>query len=202
MQFFAFFSIAQDVIKRKNGEEIISKIIKINQDDILYRKYDDLRGPINWIYKSDVVKIIFENKKEVVFDSIIDTTTYIETKDVNKGNQSNSTINDFSSDFNNSICEIAKKDANIYYKNYKGASSGTLLATLVGGGVIGLIPAIICSTTPPADNFLNIPYKNANNMDYVNCYRESARKIKSRKVWTNFGVGCGVLIILFAALAG
>jgi hypothetical protein len=57
----------QDIIIKKSGEEIKSKVIEIFDNDIKYRKIDNLEGPLYSISKSDVLIIIYENgKREVI----------------------------------------------------------------------------------------------------------------------------------------
>jgi hypothetical protein len=57
----------QDIIIKKSGEEIKSKVIEIFDNDIKYRKIDNLTGPLYSINKSEVLIIIYENgKREVI----------------------------------------------------------------------------------------------------------------------------------------
>jgi hypothetical protein len=189
---FIAFSInvqvkAQDIITTLNGDEIKSKVMEVSSTEVKYKKFDNLSGPLFVVLKSELLMIKYENGNKDVF--------------TNSNSKSNSSF-EANSNGNENLCILAQQDAAKYYSNYKGASGGTLLTTIVGGGIIGLIPAIACSSTPPSNANLNMPGKYTNNSEYVNCYTQEARKIKSRKVWTNFGVGCGVLIILFAALGG
>lgn len=58
---------AQDVILKRNGEEIKAKIISINPTDIKYKRFDNLEGPDIFILKADVFMITYENgTKEVM----------------------------------------------------------------------------------------------------------------------------------------
>lgn len=54
-----------------------------------------------------------------------------------------------------------QKDALRFYKGYKGAGTGTLIAGLVSP-LVGLIPAIACSSTEPKE--INLNYPNADLM--------------------------------------
>lgn len=58
---------AQDKILKKNGEEIISKLIEITPEIIKYKKFDNQEGPTYSIYIKDINKIIFENGKVEIF---------------------------------------------------------------------------------------------------------------------------------------
>jgi hypothetical protein len=94
-----------------------------------------------------------------------------------------------------------QKDASIYYTKHTGAGAGTLVTTLMFG-IFGLIPAIACSSTTPKD--VNLGYPNADlmkNTDYHNGYLIGAKKKKSNKVWTNFGIAVGVNLIAFIIIS-
>ena len=125
------------------------------------------------LLKSEVLMIKYENGSKDIF-------TINNTKATNIKNDN--------------ICHLAERDAYKYYKNYNGAATGTLAATVFGGGILGLIPAIMCSSTPPAQVYLNMPVQYNQNPDYIKCYTEYSRKIKAHKVWSNFGIGCGILL--------
>lgn len=92
-------------------------------------------------------------------------------------------------------------DAARHYKRYKGAATGTLLTSLLSP-VIGLIPAILCSSTNPKIENLGYPneelFKQA---AYYKAYTKKAKKIKQRKVWSNWGIGLGVNLVVILVLA-
>lgn len=92
-------------------------------------------------------------------------------------------------------------DAAHHYKRYKGAATGTLLTSLLSP-VIGLIPAVLCSATYPKIENLGYPneelFKQA---VYYKAYTKKAKKIKQRKVWSNWGIGLGVNLVVFLVLA-
>lgn len=86
-------------------------------------------------------------------------------------------------------------DARINYKKYKGAGTGVLVTSLISP-LVGLVPAITCSATEP--KFDNLGFTDAElmkNPDYSEGYIKKAKKIKQRKVWTNFSIGLGVNIL-------
>lgn len=91
-------------------------------------------------------------------------------------------------------------DAARHYKRYKGAATGTLLTSLLSP-VIGLIPAILCSATNPKIENLGYPneelFKQA---AYYKAYTKKAKKIKQRKVWSNWGIGLGVNLVVILVL--
>ena len=58
---------AQDVIYKKNGEEIKAKVQKISELEIEYKKFENLEGPSYSIAKSIVLMIIYENGTKDIF---------------------------------------------------------------------------------------------------------------------------------------
>ncbi|TYA52326.1 hypothetical protein [Formosa maritima] len=66
---FTYSISAQDVIVTSNHEKISAKVEEIHIKTISYKKFENLNGPIYHIEKSEVIKIIFENGDEEVFDA-------------------------------------------------------------------------------------------------------------------------------------
>lgn len=92
-------------------------------------------------------------------------------------------------------------DAERNYKKYKGAGAGTLIASLVSP-LIGLIPAIICSSTTPKIENLGYPSEELfKQPEYHNSYTKKAKKIKQGKVWKNWGIGLGVNLVVVILIA-
>ncbi|HEV7348274.1 hypothetical protein [Telluribacter sp.] len=93
------------------------------------------------------------------------------------------------------------RDAERYYSKYKAAGTGTLVASVISP-LLGLIPAIACSSIEPQEANLGVPKPEMLTQgEYYLGYTQKAKKIKSRRVWTNWGVGLGVnlAIVLVAA---
>jgi hypothetical protein len=98
------------------------------------------------------------------------------------------------------LYSLGQTDAKKYYKGYKGAGTGTLITSLVSP-LLGLIPAIACSSTRPKE--INLDYPNPNfmqNSDYYKGYTDKAKKIKKKKVWTNWWIGFGVNVVAAVVL--
>ena len=81
------------------------------------------------------------------------------------------------------------------------AGGGTLIASLVSP-LLGLIPAIACSSSTPKDSKLDYPdaLQMKNNI-YNECYTNAAKKKKSRRVWTMWGIGLGVNIVAIVVIS-
>jgi len=93
-----------------------------------------------------------------------------------------------------------QNDASNYYKKYKAASTATLVTTIVLSPLLGLVPAAACSSTPPEFKNLGTPdSKLMENPNYYNGYMDRAKTIKSRSVWTNWGIGFAVNLFVILA---
>lgn len=184
---FSSMGFAQDLLTKKNGEDISAKVLEVTTTEIKYKKFDDLNGSIFTILKSEVLLIRYENGTKDIFV-----------------NEEKTGSNLF---LNNNPFAQGQADALQYYKEYKVASTGTLVATSLFSPLWGLVPAIATSSTPPQEINLDYPNKTFwSNPEYVNGYTTKAKKIKQDKVWTNYAIGSGawlVIVTLFiAALSG
>jgi hypothetical protein len=61
---------AQDVIIKRNSDEIKSKILEITNETIKYKDFEFLDGPIRNIKISEVIMIIYENGKKETFTTL------------------------------------------------------------------------------------------------------------------------------------
>jgi len=58
---------AQDVIIKKNGDEIKAKVTEVDVNEVKYKKFENLSGPVYSIAKSDVFMIKYENGDKDMF---------------------------------------------------------------------------------------------------------------------------------------
>ncbi len=58
---------AQDLITKKNGEDVKAKILEVNQKDIKYKRWDNLEGPTFTLAKSEILIVRYENGTNEVF---------------------------------------------------------------------------------------------------------------------------------------
>ena len=65
---------AQDVIVKKDGSTIISKILEVGTDVIRYKKYSNPDGPIFSISKTDVISINYQNGEKDMFNQTNEST--------------------------------------------------------------------------------------------------------------------------------
>jgi len=70
---------AQDIIIKKNGDEIKSKILEVAIDNVKYKKFENIDGPTYTISKEEIFMIRYENGNKDVFNKIQETTSQKET---------------------------------------------------------------------------------------------------------------------------
>jgi len=92
------------------------------------------------------------------------------------------------------VNSVGSLDAKKYYKGYKGAGTGTLIVSIINP-ILGLAPAIgLTSGTP-----LDLMYPNEELMKdqkYRDDYIYTAKRIRSKKVWRNWGVGLAFNVVV------
>lgn len=185
---------SQDTITLRTKEEIQSKVVEITASEVKYKKFDNLNGPLFVIYKSDVLSIRYENGTKDEFN----VEAVKEIAPLPNPVPSTAPAPAMSS---NDYYMKGQKDATRYYYKYTGAGGGTLAASLLSP-LLGLAPAIACSSTQPKELNMNYPDRELiKNPDYHRGYDLRAKKIKSNKVWTNWGVGFGVNLVLFLMIS-
>ncbi len=179
---------SQDVITKKTGEDIISKISEITQTEIKYKKFDNLQGPTFSILKSEVLMVRYENG----------------TKDIFSEATNQSTINTQTSVEAISNVDMAEKGKEDALANYRGAKSGagwTAATTILFSPIIGVIPAVACSSAAPSDDNLNYRDRDLmKNSAYSKAYIDQAHKTKKKKIWTSFGISSGAWALLILLL--
>lgn len=69
--FFSFFSFlacqAQDILIKRNGDELEVKVQEISLNEIKYKRFDNLEGPLISIAKSEVFMVKYENGTKETF---------------------------------------------------------------------------------------------------------------------------------------
>jgi len=181
-------SYSQDIITFKSGEDLKVVIEVINKYEVFYRKFDNQNGPRIITPKTDILMIRYENGTKEIFSEESKPVIYTTTSTA------------LSALFHNDLYYKGQKDANMFYKNYSGAATTTLVISLLSP-LAGLIPAIACASTSPKEKNLNFPNTNLMKMpDYRNGYSQKAKKIKQGKVWTNWGIALGVNIVFYILL--
>lgn len=178
-------TFAQDIITNKNGDDIKSKVLEVSQSEIKYKKFGNANGPTYTISKSEVFMIKYENGEKDVFG---------ESKTKNETTTNSNAEDD-------DLYSKGKEDAIAHYKGNNSGAGATMATTVLTSPLIGLIPAaIITSNEPSSENLL---YPNPSLMkknSYSKGYTEQAHKIKKKKVWSAFGIGSGLWLVLITIL--
>ena len=171
---------AQDVITQKDGTDIQAKVLEITTTDVKYTRFDNQTGPTYTLPKTEVLMIRYQNGTKDIFNESNTSTENVSNQETGKA-----------------TCEEGMKDAYHYYYGKNSGAGWTFVTTIIATPLIGLIPAAACSSQQPSDKNLNCPNPDLMKSDnYNRCYREQARKIKSKKVWKNYGFGAGVWLTI------
>lgn len=78
---------AQDVIVKKDGSTILSKVLEVNPSDIKYKKFSNQNGPTYTINKSEVMAINYENGEKDLFDDVSPSNTSTQTSSSSSSSQ-------------------------------------------------------------------------------------------------------------------
>ena len=184
MIFAVYGSIqAQDIITLKSGVELKAKIVKLKPGNVLYILPEST--DTTSIMRKEVLKLWYQNGTIVYLSDESSPRTEYEPG-------------------HDSMYYAGVSDANMYYKGYKSAATGTAVSVLAMPW--NLIPAIACSSKGPSVENLGFrDSKLMENSSYYYGYTSQAHKIKKRKVWKAYAVSTGayvgMIVILSAALA-
>jgi hypothetical protein len=174
-----FLSLSQDIITKKNGEDIDAKIMEVTQTEVKYKNFKNLEGPLFVISKNDLLMVRYENG----------------TKDIFSDNNSKSFKSSDDMSYN------GKKDAIAFYKGKKSGAGWTCATSIVLSPLFGLIPAVACSAAEPASDNLNCPdEKMMKDREYNEAYVKQAHKTKKKRIWSNYGIGSGIWLALILLL--
>lgn len=64
-------AFAQDVIVKKDGSTILSRVLEVNQNEVKYKKFNNLDGPTYSISKSELQSINYKNGAKDTFSAPI-----------------------------------------------------------------------------------------------------------------------------------
>lgn len=165
-------AMAQDIITLTTGEEMNAYIIRLNPGDVTF--IPENSSDTAYLLREDVAKLQYKNGMIIVL-SENEMPAFIEGP------------------VDDSLFVQGQVDATMYYKGYRPAAIGTMVTSIYFP--FGLIPAIACSSKPPAKEHLG--YRDQQLMEnpsYSNGYTSKAHEIKKKKVWGGFAIGSGFII--------
>ena len=186
---------AQDLITTRKGEDLKARVLEIGLINVKYHLWDAPEGAVSILPKSEILLIRYEDGGKEVFESQTAEGDMLPTAVPQNKSGLVSSLS------NTNMFIQGQIDAKRYYKGYKDAGAVSLISSFLLGPVFGLIPTIaIASTTPNAQN-LDFPSESLmRNREYAIGYAKEARSIKSRRSWTNYGIGAVIGTALLAIL--
>lgn len=188
LYFLSGFLYGQDLITKKNGEDIKAKVVEITDDHVKYKRFENIDGPLISIKKKDVLIIRYSNGTNEIFSNEEEESI---PPPPSKSNNTSPT--------NQNFFLKGQMDADRNYNGYKGAATGVFVSSLLSP-IVGLIPAIATSSTTPkiGEEEFMFDDKLFNNPEYYMGYTTRAKKIKSGKVWKNWGIAFGINIVAYS----
>lgn len=177
---------AQDLITKRNGEDIKAKVIEIGLNEVKFKRSDNLNGPLIIIAKSEILLIRYENGSKSIFEESNNSVTKIELpKGLNWNTQ-------------------AEIDAQKYYRGYRKHWVGTFIPCIFIGPLFGLIPAGGNSHAKikELDMINNKNPEWFNNKEYKDSYTDYAKKMKRKRVWGGYLGGSLIFIGIAGILLG
>jgi hypothetical protein len=189
LSIFTSYAPAQDMIYWISGDSVAVIVSEISPNEVRYKRFDNPNGPTYMDWRVSIRKIRYANGSEDIFRSIIG----IDTTNTPMGISSASSKVIYSGA---NMKFMAISDARRNYQYYRGAATGTFFTSAVNP-ILGLIPGIICSSTPPSESNLGVDDRlKMENPVYNKSYKTEASRIKKTRVWGSWAMGLGVNIFL------
>ena len=128
---------AQDIIVKKDGNIMKSKVVELTETQIKYKNYTNLDGPLYTINIGDVLSITYENgERETFFNTDKETVKDEEKDDLKTNSQELSKVSD-------AVITSRIADLKAKRKTTK-IVTGVTTGILAGGAMVG---GIICGST-------------------------------------------------------
>ncbi len=205
---------AQDIITKKNGEDIKAKVLEVTKTEIKYKRFESPEGAIYTMDKAEIVMIRYKDGTKDLFiqdEAAVkakEAAPVVEQKPIPVKRPAPPKIEDRaihtfdeSAYEGMSMAQRGEYDAQAYYRQYRSSATGTFLMTMFTSPLAGLIPAISISKTPPKNENLNYPKEQLmQNREYANAYKAKAHKMKKRKTWAGYALGSAISGALIAGM--
>jgi hypothetical protein len=145
---------------------VLARVLEIGVEEVKYKRADNPGGPTYIMLKAELRKITYANGASDTFAEVNPVQLQAKGDLFARGGLD------------------AKKS---YHGNGKG---GTFWTSFLLTPVVGLIPAISCSSTQPKEANLNYPDIGLMQVpEYSAGYKQEAFRIKRRAVWKAWGFG-------------
>lgn len=192
MVLIALAGHGQDLIVKKNGEEVVGKIIKVGVDTVHYRMLSEESGPLHFVLRNDVASMQLAtspSQKQIhqlpTVNSTADEYALASAAPAGSATLSAATAEE--------LMFKGRQDALMYYKG-QGPLWGTAGATFLFPPA-GLITGIITAASPPnVDNVFHPNYQLMKEPVYRDAFKKQAHKRKIGKSAAGFGIGFGALL--------
>jgi hypothetical protein len=189
-----FGAYSQDLIIKKNGEEVVGKVVKMADDTIHYRMLSDANGPLYYVLRQEVaqVQLATEPGQKQLSQLPQVAPVPIDYASTSTGRAANTAGSSYNA---NELVYRGRQDALMYYKG-QGPMWGTAGATFLfppAGLVTGIVMA---SVRPNIDATFNPNMQLMQEPVYREAFQKQAHRRKIGKAAAGFGIGMGGLVIL------
>lgn len=65
----SFSALAQDIITKKDGTDILARILEVTTSEVKYKKFSNPDGPVYFLPKSDILIVRYENGENEIFQN-------------------------------------------------------------------------------------------------------------------------------------
>jgi hypothetical protein len=192
MVLIALAGHSQDLIVKKNGEEVVGKIMKVGADTVHYRMLSDEQGPLRFVLRSDVASMqLATSPSQQQINQLPNVNSAADEYAVASSASAGSVP--LNASMTEELIFKGRQDALMYYKG-QGPLWGTAGATFLFPPA-GLVAGIITAAVPPnIDNTFHPNYQLMREPAYRQSFQKQAHKRKVGKAATGFGIGFGALI--------
>lgn len=173
----SFIVHGQDSLSLASSENVRDKVLEIGSFESKQNRIEEMNESGVSLPESDVLNL------------------------KNDHSESSKTVNSFD------MYTQGQKDAQLYYRGYKPAGTAVLFTTALPwvGIFLGVVPALITSSTMPLDINLGCPdLQLMKNEQYLKGYKQKAKQIKRKKVLNNYLYGLAIqplyVVLGFGAL--
>jgi hypothetical protein len=198
MVLIALVGHSQDLIVKKNGEEVVGKIMKVGVDTVHYRMLSDEKGPLRFVLRGDVASMqLATNPSQQQINQLPGVPSAADEYAVASSGPTGSAP--LSASMAEELRFKGRQDALMYYKG-QGPFWSTAGVTVLFPPA-GLVTGIITAAIPPnVDNILYPNYQLMKEPVYRESFKKQAHRRKVGKSAAGFGVGFGALIALALVL--
>lgn len=151
-------AFAQDVIICRNGDEITSKVLKVSQTEIEYKKWSNQDGPSYTLDKSEVFMIKYKNGEKDVFkeEPAPQTAPAAEQQYAQEEPTTNEPIMATPASNNAELIALYNNDNHKYVPQYPDKTNNSRAKTIIG--TLGVISSSILSTDDIEITFKHIEH--------------------------------------------